>query len=174
MKLRPHSNRIGGQACAEFAILLPILIFLVLALYDFACAIRAHNSISNMSREGANLASRPSAGMQDKRQEIMNALAITAQPLDMKTNGMMFITVVQGDTIQSQEGWRNGDLRDSIASRVGTPTTSQPHPKAQGLSSLSLGSDQTAYVVEVFYNYKSLFSSNALLLGEQFYSRTVF
>jgi len=169
-----HSERTSGQACVEFAIILPILVALLFGIYDFACAIRAHNSISNMSREGANLASRPSAGMQDRMQDIMNVLAVTAQPLDMKANGMIFITVVQGDTIQSQEGWENGGLKGAVASRVGTPTASELKPKAQGLASLALAADQTAYVVEVFYNYKSLFSNGGLLLGKQLYSRTVF
>lgn len=174
MKPRTHSKRTSGQAAVEFALVLPILVLLLIGIYDFACAIRAHSSISNMSREGANLASRPSAGMQDKMQDIMNVLAVTAQPLDMKANGMIFITVVQGDTIQSQDKWQLSDLKDSTASRVGTPTASESHPKAQGLVPLALGAGQTAYVVEVFYNYKSLFSGSGVLLGKELYSRTVF
>lgn len=174
MEQRTRSDKQTGQAVVEFAIVLPLLLLLLMGIYDFACALRANNSISNMSREGANLASRPSAGMQDKRQDIMNALAATAQPLNMRENGMMFITVIQGDTIRSQERWENGSLRDAVASRLGTPTPSEPHPKAQGVASLALAPDQTAYVVEVFYNYRSLFSSNALLLGGELYSRTVF
>lgn len=172
MQPEARSKRTSGQACVEFAIVLPILVLLLFGIYDFACAIRAHNSISNMSREGANLASRPSPGMQERKQEIMDALAVTAQPLDMKANGMIFITVVQGDTIQSQDGWEKGSLKHDVASRLGTVTASEPNPKALGLASLALGPTQTAYVVEVFYNYKGLFTGN--LLGEQLYSRTVF
>lgn len=167
-------RREKGQACVELAIMLPVLIFLLFGIYDFACAIRAQLAISNMSREGANLASRPSPGLQDRLQDVMDALAVTAQPLDMKANGMMFITQVQGGTIVAQEGWVNGDLKGSISSRIGTPTASQPNPKAQGFASVSLRPDQTAYVVEVFYNYKSLFSGNLVLLGNQLYSKTVF
>ena len=174
MQHRTRSDRQTGQAVLEFAIVLPLILLLLMGIYDFACALRANNSISNMSREGANLASRPSAGMQDRRQDIMNALSATAQPLNMRENGMMFITVIQGDTIRSQEGWENSRLKDSVASRIGTPTPSQPNPKVHAIASLALAPTQSAFVVEVFYNYRSLFSSNALLLGQQLYSRTVF
>lgn len=164
----------GGQACVEFALLLLVFVALILALYDLACAIRVSNSIANMSREGANLASRPTAGVQDDPQALMNTLALTAQPLDMRTKGMIFITVVQGDTIQKQEAWANGDLKNAISSKIGSPSSADPHPKASNLAALKLNPDQTAYIVEVFYNYPSLFSNSLVTLANQFYSRTVF
>lgn len=157
----------------EFALLLLVFSALMLVVYDFACAIRASNVIANMSREGANLASRPAAGLQNL-QGIMNALAATAKPLEMRSRGMMFITVVQGDSIQSQEAWENSSLKDAIGSRIGSPSLGDPHPKAKNLSSLNLSPSQTAYVVEIFYNYQSLFSNSAVTVANQFYSKTVF
>lgn len=171
---RSHSDKISGQALVEFTCILLLLVPLLMALYDFSCAIRANNSISNMSREGANLASRPSAGMQDDKQGIMNALALTAQPLDMRTNGMIFITEVQGNVILSQEGWKNSTRKDAVASRIGSPTASAPHPGAENLGPLKLEPGQTAYVVEVFYKYRSLFSNSGFDLSGDLYSRTVF
>lgn len=163
-----------GQACVEFALLLLVFVAAILALYDFACALRVSNSIANMSREGANLASRPTAGVQDDPQALMNTLALTAQPLDMSSKGMIFITVVQGDTIQKQEAWEKSPLKNSISSKIGSPSPGEPHPKASNLAALNLTPDQTAYIVEVFYNYQSLFSNNVITLANQFYSRTVF
>lgn len=171
---RRRGEKSSGQACVEFALLLLVFGGAMLAVYDFACAIRASNAIANMSREGANLASRPSAGVQDDPQGIMNTLAVTAQPLEMRSRGMMFITVVQGDTIQSQEAWRNSSLKNAISSKIGSPSPADPHPKAKNLASLNLNPSQTAYVVEVFYNYRSLFSNSVVTLANQFYSRTVF
>lgn len=161
MKSRTPANKASGQAIVELAFVLPVLVLLLLGLYDGASAIRANNIISNMSREGANLASRSTIPSQD----ILNALAMTAQPLDMKKNGMMYITVVQGDAtqpmVESQIGWQNSDLRDSISSRV----------DAQKLGvNLDSSKNQIAYVVEVFYNYKSMFLSETKLL----YSKTIF
>lgn len=166
-------NRRSGQACVEMAVAIVLLVPMLLCLYDFACALRANNSISNMSREGANMASRALSGLVNRRQDIMDAIAITAQPLDMRANGMIYISQLQGDRIVSQDGWQHGDLRFVISSRIGTPSPSDPSPKATGID-VVLDPAQTAYVVEVFYNYQSLFSSSSMLLGRQLYSRTVF
>ena len=172
MKSGPHGNR--GQALLEFAIVLPFLVLLLLAIYDFASAIRANNSISNMSREGANLASRTSI----QPQAIMNTLAATAQPLDMQNKGMIYITVVQGTSggpqIQSQAPWQNSNIKDSVSSLIGTPTVGTPNPHAKNLGKLKLTAGQTATVVEVFYKYQSLFSSNAAMLGKQLRSQTIY
>lgn len=159
----------------ELAVVLPLLVLLMLGIFDFACVIRATNTISNMSREGANLASRTSLASND----IMNALADTAQPLDMQNKGMIYITVVQGVTgaapqIQTQTGWQNSILKNTIASRIGTPTPSNPNPNALNLGALNLTTGQTASVVEVFYSYQSLFSTNLKKLATQYYSRAIF
>ncbi|GFO64875.1 pilus assembly protein [Geomonas paludis] len=174
MKLAGRSHNGRGQALVEFSLLLLVFALLMLALYDFACAIRASNTISNMSREGANLASRPAPGLQNNPQAVMDVLAATAQPLDMTERGMMFITVVQGKRIQAQDRWAKGTPQSDINSRIGTPTSAEPNPVANDLASLDLKPEQTAYVVEVFYNYRSLFSNSAIAVGKQFYSRTVF
>ncbi|MBU5614646.1 TadE/TadG family type IV pilus assembly protein [Geomonas azotofigens] len=158
----------------EFALLLLVFALLLLGIYDFACAIRVSNTIANMSREGANLASRPSPGLHENPQAVMDVLAATAQPLDMRGKGMMFVTVVKGDRILSQNPWKNSGLQNDISSRIGTPSPADPNPVANELASLNLNPKQTAYVVEVFYNYQSLFSNSAVTLGKQFYSRTVF
>jgi Flp pilus assembly protein TadG len=175
MKSRANDTANKGQALLELAVVLPLLVLLLLGVFDFARAIRANNAISNMSREGANLASRTSLATQD----IMNTLAATAQPLTMQNNGMIYITVVQGvaggdPQIQTQVGWQNSILGNTIHSRIGTPTASNPNPTALNLGAINLAAGQTAYVVEVFYNFQSLFSSNVARLGSQFYSRTIF
>jgi Flp pilus assembly protein TadG len=175
MKTRSNDNTNKGQAILELALVLPFLVVLVLGIFDFACVIRATNSISNISREGANLASRTSLAPND----IMTALADTAQSLNLQNKGMIYITVVQGVTggtpkIQTQTGWQNSILKNTITSRIGTPTPSNPNPNAQYLGALNLTTGQTASVVEVFYNYQSLFSTNVKKLATQYYSRTIF
>ncbi len=168
MKAGTHDDKTNGQACVELALVLPFLLLLVAGVYDFACAIRANNAISSMSREGANLASRSSVAPQD----IMNVLAATAQSLDMQHNGMMYITVVQGTSnagqpkIISQTAWQNSQY--AIGSRI---TTSTPN---LGLGTLQLDSSKTVNVVEVFYNYQSLFHSTLAMLDGHFYSKSIF
>ena len=45
-----------GQSLVEFALIAPLLILLLLALFDFGRAVYAYNTISNAAREGVRLA----------------------------------------------------------------------------------------------------------------------
>lgn len=167
---------IRGSALVELAILLPFLVLMVVGVFDFSRAIHAKNIITNMSREGTNLAARSGLDA-TKAQEIMNSLSYTAQPLNMDANGMMYISVVQGTgttgsvvpRITTQYGWKN---RTAPASRIGSVGNN-----AVGLGPLSLtnglSSGEVVYVVEVFYRYRSVFFSY-LGLDRQMYSMTVF
>lgn len=46
----------GGQAIAETALVLPVLILLLLGLFDFGRAVYAYNTVSNAARDGARVA----------------------------------------------------------------------------------------------------------------------
>jgi len=168
MKTLTHDNIDRGQAMIELALVLLFLVSLCLGVFDFARAIRTNNTIANMSREGANLASRTALAQQD----IMNALADTAQPLNMQANGTMIITVLNGvtggdPTIPNQYYWSSNT--PNFRSKLGTPA----NPTTHRLATLNLQTGQTANAVEVFYNYQSLFSSNVARLSRQFYSMTI-
>jgi Flp pilus assembly protein TadG len=45
----------AGQALVEMALVLPVLILIVVAIFDFGRAVFAFNSISNAAREGARI-----------------------------------------------------------------------------------------------------------------------
>lgn len=49
-------KRNSGQTLAEFALVLPMVILLLLALFDAGRAVYAYNAITNAAREGARLA----------------------------------------------------------------------------------------------------------------------
>lgn len=159
-----------GSAFVELAIVLPLLVLLALGVFDFARAIHAKNMITNMSREGANLASRTTTNGTD----IMNAIAYTSQPLDMTNNGAIYITEVQGKTdegstlpkIISQSSWRG---KTSPPSKIGSSIGST----AKNLNALNLADGETVHAVEVYYHYHSLFY-NYLGLDKQLYSMSVF
>jgi hypothetical protein len=192
----------SGQSFIEFAIVLPLLLLLGLGVFEFGRAIHAKNIITNMSREGANLASRTSTAPQD----IMDALAATAQPLKMsktdsnKSFGMMYITKVSGKSdgnieVVTQYKWIHpGSYQPP--SRVANLTTCNPpwvngvctpslRPLADlnvlhlnvcdlGGSSCSPPTDvKTAYAVEVFYNYQVIFR-RIINYSPQIYSITIF
>jgi hypothetical protein len=143
-----------GQGLVELALLLPVLVVLTLGLIDLSRAIHAHNCIVNMSREGANLASR-SMLIHDRqgRQMIMNSLAGTAQALDMKSNGMMYLIRVRNDggiRDLNSEPWKQ--RRDGPASAVDETTL------PNYLGNISIGPRDEIWICEVFYQYRSMFA----------------
>jgi len=144
----PHARRrlaSPGQALLEFALVLSILITLVFGLIDFSRAISVKQVLTNLSREGSNLASRgtPLANA-------MKAVVAGATPLNINTSGRVFISSVTnvGGAFVIQDQVTTGGI--SATSKVGSiggvatlPTTSTAFPQPT----------QTVYVTEVFYLY---------------------
>lgn len=149
-KLRDRS----GQGLVELALLLPVLIVLTLGLIDLSRAIHAHNCIVNMSREGANLASRSMLIHDLKgRQTIMNSLAGTAQTLDMKSNGMMYLIRVRnsgGFTELDAEAWKQRP--------DGPPSAVDDTTLPNYLGKITPGPHDEIWICEVFYQYRSMFA----------------
>jgi TadE-like protein len=49
-------DRSRGQALVELALVLPVLLLIMMGLFDFGRAVFAYNSLSNAAREGARVA----------------------------------------------------------------------------------------------------------------------
>ena len=106
--------RESGAAAVEAALLLPLLILLALPAVDVARALQAHLILVSISREGASMAARGAQPLSEASQSIMDTLAATAPPLDMRRDGMLFITRVMGRAgaplVLEQYRWRAGGL----------------------------------------------------------------
>ncbi len=187
----------AGSAAVEFVLMMPLLLLLALPIFDLTRIIQANMILVNLSREGANLASRSS---QDP-QTIMNAIAQTTPPLTMATNGMIYISKIMGnapgtqDVILAQYRWTQGASQANQTSNVWSacgsnwasdgsgqcnsiPATGTPINDAM---SGTLSDGEVIYVVEVFYHVDLLFSAMNLGFGittPQFdpdlYSKTIF
>ena len=83
-----------GIAAVEMVFVIPILLLLGFGVIEVSHAIQAKNISTALAREGANLASRSTA---DSDQEIMDALVLSADPLDFSQDGVIYISVVVGD-----------------------------------------------------------------------------
>ncbi|WP_020204520.1 MULTISPECIES: TadE family protein [Cupriavidus] len=182
----PRRRAARGIASIEFAILLPIFIFLTLPVIDFARAIQANLILVNLTREGASLASRSASYTP---QDIMVALAQTTPPLKMSQRGMIYITKIMGDNECNKSGsncavrnivleqyrWAGGWSLGGSApdSKVwncgggtgqwqndgscgGMPAGGSTSPTANAMTGL-LTDGQIAYVVESYYNFDMLF-----------------
>ena len=85
-----------GAAAVEAALLLPLLMLLALPAADLARALQARLILDAISREGASLAARGALPLQEASQAIMDTLAATAPPLDLRREGMLVVSRIMG------------------------------------------------------------------------------
>jgi hypothetical protein len=165
-----------GQSVVELALILPVLLLLSFGVFEYSRSILTKNIITNMSREGANLAART----QELPQTIMDAIATTAEPLDLGTNGMIYITQVLGvdnggtvnPIVQAQYRYANGGylansrVWGSCASWTDGECTVSGSPIADlegdggtisGMEA-AINDGETVFAVEVFYDYAPIIS----------------
>ncbi|HVE08752.1 MAG TPA: TadE/TadG family type IV pilus assembly protein [Paraburkholderia sp.] len=179
-------RRQRGAAAIEMALLLPLLVAIALPVVDFARNMQAQMILINVSREGANLATR--ASLTFPMQTIMSSLTMTTPPLDMGANGMIYITQVVGNNgcdsnnngctgvVTAQYRWTGGSYTsaqsqfwncgsngttwasDGTGSCKGLPSPGSKSPEVTLLQG-QMSSGQTAYVVEAFYYQTPLVGS---------------
>jgi len=175
----------AGQSMIELAMILPILMLLCFGAAEMSHAILYNNILINMSREGANLASRTT----QSPQFIINALNNTSAPLVMTTHGMIFISRVTG--IDGGSGLVLPVIDEQYKAVYGNGTLVSrlwqcPHWDATGNCTLpvpittrvvnlpfALGLGYQVYVVEALYDYIPL-TNLFLTTSEQLYSVTYF
>jgi len=157
-------RRERGASLLELALLLPLLAVMAFGVIDLGRLIHARLVVTNVSREGASLASRgrdPS--------NLMTMLESSAKPFDLKGNGLIIITKVGAADrtlrpprlnpyIISQD-YNEGALRLLVSSSIssGNMTTALQ----EIYQYLSLGQSGPAdisgvTVVEAFYHYQPI------------------
>jgi len=157
----PPRARTHGNSLIEFAFILPILLLLALGVVDYGRAIQYENILSGMSRETANLSARTTA-LPDY---IINAVASTAEPLNMGTSGMIYVTELVGradglGVVQAQYRLAGGD--SSLQSRIYTcpawsgTACAVPGNAAAVALPMTLTSGEIVHVAETAYTFTPL------------------
>lgn len=161
------SRFMSGIAAVEMLIVVPALLLVGFGVVELSRAIQANNITANLTREGANLASR---SITATPQEVMNALSLSANPLDLAQNGIIYITVVVGESgedpyISEQHRWLSSGY--SGASEIwsscgswnndGSCNLSNPPPRLSSFP-VNLNPGETVHVVEVVYDFELLTS----------------
>ena len=156
-----------GLAAVEMVLVIPLLLLLGLGVIELTHVILAKNISTAVAREGANLSSR---SFSDSDQDIMDALALSADPMDMPQNGVIYISVVVGDDdpdpyISEQHRWL--DYGYSASSRMWGNCTSWDANGACDIPStkprltnfpMALEPGETVHIVEIIYDYSFLTS----------------
>lgn len=137
-------GRQSGQALIEFALVATMLIGSFFALIDFGRAIYDQMVITNLTREGASLASRGTDAT-----DAATAVVTGSSPLNLATSGLVIITAVTnnaGSYVISQQVSQGGLSANSrVGSRVNGPATLPAAAQPQ--------LNQTVFVTEVFYSF---------------------
>ncbi|BCR03460.1 hypothetical protein DESUT3_05290 [Desulfuromonas versatilis] len=175
--VKTYSGTQRGAVIVELAMVLPLLLLLVYGIADYAQAIQAKNILINISREGANLASRTSSSPLD----IMSALATTAQPLEMARRGRMYITRVEGrdggPRVTEQYLWPGGYPSSSRVwgecGRWLDGACEMPDQLPTANLDMDLANGEVVFAVEVFYSYQPLIGY-VLQNTSELYSITLF
>ena len=152
-----YTWRCSGQALIEFVFVAAILLLVTFGLIDFCRAISARLVITNLAREGSNLASRNTPIT-----NAVNAIIAAAAPLDINAHGRVIITAVAADktgTLVITNQLRKGsasltsyDSKTKVGLGKGTVVSSGWIPTTT--PSLPV-SNQTVWVTEVFYEYNA-------------------
>jgi hypothetical protein len=203
----PYARRVdhrqAGIAAVEIALILPLLLFLIVCVIDFARGIQANMILINLSREAANLSSRGTMQLSDNSQTIIGSVAASAPPLDMNDYGMIYITKIMGTATGTGvilEQYRWDDSVNTLGFRVsgyapashiwtcsswsssnGSCTNIPTGTSAPVVSFISgLANGEVIYAVECFYQFNMVFSSFKIgtltmpVIGPNLYSMTVF
>ncbi|GAD89604.1 hypothetical protein VHA01S_023_00180 [Vibrio halioticoli NBRC 102217] len=81
----------SGLAAVEMTLITPVLLLLLMAIFEFTLILQAKNIILNLSREGASLISRASSYTEET---VMDIIANSATPLNMPQDGTIIINQV--------------------------------------------------------------------------------
>ena len=87
--MRQRKPRNEGQALVELSLVTVLLMVLLLGIIDFSRFILQRQVVVNLTREGANLASRGTT-----LSNAVDAVVISASPLNIASNGRVIITSV--------------------------------------------------------------------------------
>ena len=151
-----------GHALAEFALVLPILLFLIVAVIDIGHLIQTRLILTNVSREGGSIGSRqtPLDGT------ITDMLLASGRPLDLGgPDAKVFVTRVTSGSSQADpaprilDQYQRGSLAVSTAIDDGSSTlglTDAIHDRLTFRDANGTADIPQVTVVEIFYKYRPI------------------
>lgn len=157
-KLRGNSS---GQAAVELALAVTLLLIFMCAAADFGNALNDMQILSELTRQGSNLASRGTT-----LADATNDLVTGDSGLGLSTLGRVVITQVTQSTPKAGGPYT---VAAQAYSPPGITATSRIAPSGSGNVSITgapaLQTGQSLYITEIFYTYTPLTGIGALTSG---------
>lgn len=103
-----------GQTLAEFALVIPIFLLILMGLFDLGRAVFIYNGLTNAAREAARLAivNQDSTGIADRAQAMAFGVSLTSTPADIVA---FYKQSPNADDVETNEPCDNSDDEHMIA-----------------------------------------------------------
>ena len=143
----------SGQAAVEFAMIASLLLILLCASVDFGRALNTVQVMTELTRQGSNLASRG-----DSLTQAISAVIAGESPLDVVDNGKVIITAVTNNNTTANPVYvitgqaSQGSLSQISKIGTGVGSTATLPPAYAAADTLQAG--QTLYVTELYYTFQ--------------------
>ena len=117
-KLRRFGRADDGMAMVEFALALPMLLGLIFGALEMSNYIIANNTVQRLATASADMLSQTGVDTisttESQIYDMFYALDVSAKPLDMRKNGRIILTVIEGVT---SGGVVKNDFADDVYSQ---------------------------------------------------------
>lgn len=139
-----------GLVAAEFAIILPVILVILIGLFDVSNLIICRNIMTNTAHELSNVITRGDL-TKPQLDSILQGTPILVEPFDFQISGKVIVTSVskqnsnQPPAIMWQDSYPSGATGSRITNMNNLP------------GSLILGTGETIIFTEVFYTYQPVF-----------------
>ena len=145
----------SGQAAAEFAVVVPLILILICASVDFGRALNDVQIMADLTRQGSNLASRGTP-----LNESAAAVVSGESGLDLVHFGDVIITSVTNENGSYKVSGQDSSTTDGLTvlsstSKIGTGVGATATLPAAAQSSIPQNG-QTLFVTEIFYTFTSI------------------
>jgi len=151
-KIRKKDN---GVVTIELAIILPVLLLLLVGMFDISNFIFCRNKMIRTAQELSNVITRDDL-TKPQLNNLLQGANLIAQPFDFQTSGKVIVTSIskqdpaQPPAIMWQESYPSGATGSKVTNMNALP------------GNLVLGTGETIIVTEVFYTYQPTFPGYVL------------
>jgi Flp pilus assembly protein TadG len=149
-----------GAIAAEFGIVTPILIAMILGTFEGTRYVLLHQKLDRMAVTTSDLTAQGETISAAQLTDILAAAPLVAEPFTIGANGVVIVSSLYREygTSTVQVAWqRRGAGTLNSVSRFGVQGATVPQPLPSGFT---LREGDSAIVSEVFYDFKSLLAPN--------------